>query len=202
MRRTKSDNKSALVPWAIALLMVIIAASQRLNLKLPASSGGSGRGHPTIQVYFSPRGGCTEAVVEELRGAQKTVRVQAYSFTSRDIAAALRDAKRRGVDVEIVLDKSNETSQYSAATFMANAGIPTYIDAEHAIAHNKIMVIDGETVITGSFNFTKAAETRNTENLLIIKNAPDLVRQYERNYEEHKAHSHLYERFASRSRAR
>jgi phosphatidylserine/phosphatidylglycerophosphate/cardiolipin synthase-like enzyme len=200
MRQTKSGNKLTIVPWAIALLATIIAAGQRLNLKLPVNSGGGG-GSPTLQVYFSPKGGCTEAVVEELRGAQKTVRVQAYSFTSKDIAAALRDAKRRGVDVEVVLDKSNETAQYSSATFMANAGIPTYIDAEHAIAHNKIMVIDGATVITGSFNFTKSAESRNAENLLIIKNAPHLVRQYERNYEEHKAHSHPYERLSSRSRS-
>ncbi len=192
MRQTKSGNKLTVVPWVIALLAILIALGQKLNLKLPVSGGG-GRS-PTVQVYFSPKGGCTEAVVEELRGAQKTVRVQAYSFTSKDIAAALRDAKRRGVDVEVVLDKSNETAQYSAATFTANAGIPTYIDAEHAIAHNKIMVIDGETVITGSFNFTKAAENRNAENLLIIKNAPDLVRQYEQNYEEHRAHSRVYER--------
>ncbi|MCS6861777.1 MAG: phospholipase D family protein [Abditibacteriales bacterium] len=200
MRRTKSANKLTAVPWVIALLAVIIAAGQQWSLRLPASRVGSGS--PTIQVYFSPKGGCTEAIVEELRAAQRTVRVQAYSFTNRDIAAALRDAKRRGVDVEIVLDKSNETAQYSAATFTSNAGIPTYIDDEHAIAHNKVMIIDGETVITGSFNFTKAAENRNAENLLIIKNAPDIVRQYERNYEEHKAHSHLYRRFTPRSRWR
>jgi phosphatidylserine/phosphatidylglycerophosphate/cardiolipin synthase-like enzyme len=200
MRKRKSDNKLTIVPWVIALLAIIIAAGQKLNLKLPVSR--SGGGSPTVQVYFSPKGGCTEAVVEELRGAQKTVRVQAYSFTSKDIAAALRDAKRRGVDVEVVLDKSNETAQYSSATFTANAGIPTYIDAEHAIAHNKIMVIDGETVITGSFNFTKSAESRNAENLLIVKNAPDIVKQYEQNYEEHKAHSRVYELSSSRSRSR
>lgn len=202
MRKTKSDNKLTVVPWVIALLAIIIAASQKLNLKLPVSSGGSGGGNPTVQVYFSPKGGCTEAVVEELRGAQKTVRVQAYSFTSKDIAAALRDAKRRGVDVEVVLDRENEKDRYSAATFTANSGIPTYIDAEHQIAHNKVMVIDGETVITGSFNFTKSAESRNAENLLIIRNAPDIVRQYEENYEEHKAHSRAYERSSSRSRSR
>ncbi|HTR44450.1 MAG TPA: phospholipase D-like domain-containing protein, partial [Thermodesulfovibrionales bacterium] len=59
---------------------------------------------------------------------------------------------------------------YSAADFTFNMGIPTYIDAQHAIAHNKVMIIDKETVITGSFNFTKAAEERNAENLLILKN--------------------------------
>jgi len=71
-------------------------------------------------------------------------------------------------------------------------GIPTYIDAAHAIAHNKIMIIDRETVITGSFNFTKAAEEKNAENLLIIKNK-ELAKIYLDNWERHKEHSEKYE---------
>jgi phosphatidylserine/phosphatidylglycerophosphate/cardiolipin synthase-like enzyme len=73
--------------------------------------------------------------------------------------------------VQAVLDESNNTAKYSAATFLLHAGIPTFIDAKHAIAHNKIIIIDGRTVITGSFNFTKAAEERNAENLLILRDA-------------------------------
>lgn len=65
------------------------------------------------------------------------------------------------------MDKSQRTQKYSSATFFYNVGIPVKIDASHAIAHNKV-VIDGEIVITGSFNFTKAAEENNAENLLII----------------------------------
>ena len=68
------------------------------------------------------------------------------------------DAHKRGVHVEVILDKSDKSQKYSAADFTHNMGIPTYIDAQHAIAHDKIMIIDKETVITGSFNFTKAAE--------------------------------------------
>src|SRR5208283_3803153 len=86
--------------------------------------------------------------------AKRTVLVQAYSFTSAPIAKALVDAHKRGVDVEVVLDKSQKTEKYSSADFLAHAGIPTKIDSKHAIAHNKIMVIDSATVITGSFNFT------------------------------------------------
>ena len=67
-------------------------------------------------------------------------------------------------------------------------GIPTLIDAEHAIAHNKIMIIDKETVITGSFNFTKAAEGKNAENLLILK-SKELAKQYIDNWNKHKGHS-------------
>jgi phosphatidylserine/phosphatidylglycerophosphate/cardiolipin synthase-like enzyme len=73
------------------------------------------------------------------------------------------------VSVEAILDKSQRTAKYTGATFLANNQIPTYIDAAHAIAHNKIMIIDKQTVITGSFNFTRAAVEKNAENLLIIK---------------------------------
>jgi len=76
------------------------------------------------------------------------------------------DTHKRGVKVVAVLDKSNETEKYSAATFLVHAGIQPLIDDQHAIAHNKVMVIDSATILTGSFNFTKAAEERNAENLL------------------------------------
>lgn len=78
----------------------------------------------TIHAYFSPNGGCTEAVVEALGQARTTVKVQAYSFTSAPIAKALVDAHKRGVRVEVILDKSQRTEKYSAADFLAHAGIP------------------------------------------------------------------------------
>ena len=144
-----------------------------------------------IQVYFSPQGGCTEAVVSNLDKATNTVLVQAYSFTSAPIAKALVDAKKRGVKVQVILDKSQRTERYSSADFIQHAGIPTYIDAKHAIAHNKIMVIDGKTVLTGSFNFTKAAEVNNAENLLVIQDAA-LATKYTANWQAHLKHSKEY----------
>jgi len=96
-----------------------------------------------------------------------------------------------------VLDKSNETEKYSAATFLVNAGIQTLIDAQHAIAHNQVMVIDSATLITGSFNFTKAAEEKHAENLLVITEAPELVKAYEQNIMAHAAHAHPSGRQAS-----
>lgn len=147
-----------------------------------------------LEVWFSPKGGCTEAVVKELDGARKTVLMQAYSFTSAPIAKALVEAYRRGVKVEAILDKSQDTERYSEADFLVNAGVPTFIDAAHAIAHNKVMVIDGETVLTGSFNFTKAAEERNAENLLILRNNPALAEKYARNWAVHRAHSTKFAR--------
>jgi phosphatidylserine/phosphatidylglycerophosphate/cardiolipin synthase-like enzyme len=147
-----------------------------------------------VAVYFSPDGGATTAIVEALGAAQRQVLVQAYSFTSAPIAKALVDAHKRGVQVLAVLDKSNETAKYSAATFLVNVGIQTLIDDQHAIAHSKVMVIDSATIITGSFNFTKAAEEKNAENLLVITDAPVLVQQYEATIRAHAAHAHPYQR--------
>jgi len=103
----------------------------------------------------------------------------------------LLDAKRRGVDVAIILDKSNRTAKYSAADFTAHGGIPTYIDAAHPIAHSKIMIIDDATVITGSFNFTKADEESNAENLLVL-HSRELAARYLENWTAHQAHSQPY----------
>jgi phosphatidylserine/phosphatidylglycerophosphate/cardiolipin synthase-like enzyme len=143
------------------------------------------------KVYFSPSGGCTEAIIAALASAQNSVLVQAYSFTSAPVAKALVDANRRGVKIQVILDKSNRRASYSSADFLAHAGIPTFIDAAHAIAHNKIMVIDGRIVITGSFNFTKAAEEKNAENLLVIDDEI-LARQFIENWKAHRQHSKPY----------
>ena len=96
-----------------------------------------------------------------------------------------------GLKVAVILDKSQRRKQYSAADFVANSGILTKIDTQHAIAHNKVMIIDGETVITGSFNFTKAAEENNAENLLIIHDNK-LADLYRKNWEDHSRHSKIY----------
>jgi len=145
----------------------------------------------TVEVYFSPNGGAANAVIREIEHARSEIRVQAYSFTHAGIAKALADAEKRGVDVQVILDKSNRTGKYSAADFVSHAGIPTYIDAKHAIAHNKIMIIDREEILTGSFNFTKAADEKNAENLLVL-HSRDLARIYLDNWKLHENHSKPY----------
>jgi phosphatidylserine/phosphatidylglycerophosphate/cardiolipin synthase-like enzyme len=146
---------------------------------------------PAWQVYFSPNHGATKAVVDALEGAKSTVLVQAYSFTSAPIAKALVEARDRGVDVQVILDRKETGSKYSSADFLAHAGITTLIDGKHAIAHNKVMVIDGLAVITGSFNFTTAAERQNAENLLVIHDHA-LAARYTENWQSHAAHSTRY----------
>jgi len=144
-------------------------------------------------VYFSPQGGCPQAIIKELDGAKKEVLVQAYSFTSTPIAKALVKAHQRGVKVKVILDKcqNQKRRKYSSADFLAQCGIPTVVDAAHAIAHDKVMVIDGESVMTGSFDLTPGAEEQNAENLLVIRDR-ELLGRYTQNFWEHEVHSEPY----------
>ncbi len=169
------------------LLLALLAFSVSINSSHAEFFNSTG----TIDVYFSPRGHCTEAIIKQLDNANTEILIQAYSFTSVSIARAITDAQKRGVHIEIILDKSQRTAKYSGADFVAHAWA-TYIDVAHAIAHNKIMIIDRKTLITGSFNFTKAAEEKNAENLLIISGNSPLVNRYIQNFELHKNHSERY----------
>jgi phosphatidylserine/phosphatidylglycerophosphate/cardiolipin synthase-like enzyme len=137
----------------------------------------------TIEVAFSPNGAGAALIIKAIGEAKKTIKVQAYSFTNADIAKALLESSKRGVNVRVVLDKSQETEKYTSATFLANSGVPVRIDDDFAIAHSKIMILDDENIITGSFNFTKAAEERNAENVLVIRGNKELAKLYMQNWQ-------------------
>ena len=191
MKVTFNRIRRLVLPYIIP----VFAISALVLLTIPLFSGPPARAIgveigrvPPIEVYFSPHDGCTGAIVREIGQARSEIRVQAYSFTSAPIAEALLKAHRRGIKVEVILDKSQRTQKYSSSTFLAHAHIPTYIDAEHAIAHNKIIIIDRSVVITGSFNFTKAAEEKNAENLLVIR-SKELAKPYLENWQRHRDHS-------------
>lgn len=136
-----------------------------------------------IEVGFSPDQGATERIVRFIGEAKTTIRGAAYSFTSAPIAKALLEAHRRGVDVRMVLDKSQQSARYSSYTFLKNAGVPVRTNARHAIMHNKYLIVDSRNVQLGSFNYTRAAESKNAENLLILRNAPKVGKRYTADWE-------------------
>src|SRR5437879_1831499 len=102
-----------------------------------------------ILVFFSPHGGCTAAIVDAIHQAKTSVLVQAYSFTSMPIEQAVADAKMRHLDVQVLLDKSWPNGSPKVEPLLVQSGVPVFIDAKHAIAHNKIIILDNATVITG-----------------------------------------------------
>lgn len=209
MRRTPLIALSALAVLAVLLspgdwkaplserLGQWVALANAEPISKPQTLAAKGR----IEVAFSPDGGGTALVVKTLGKAKQRVLVQAYSFTSKPIAQALVAAAARGVIVTVVLDKSQRSERYSSADFLRNQGVATFIDDQHAIAHNKVMVIDQDTVITGSFNFTKAAEMRNAENLLVFTGNHKLTALYADNFLFHQAHSTPYQKSETRKQA-
>lgn len=123
---------------------------------------------PEIEVAFSPHGGAEARVLKTIESAQKSIRVAAYRFTSKPIALSLLAAHKRGIDVRVVVDKSNATARYTAAIFLANQAVPVRVDYRYAIMHNKFIVVDGESVETGSFNFTSSGASKNAENVVVL----------------------------------
>jgi phosphatidylserine/phosphatidylglycerophosphate/cardiolipin synthase-like enzyme len=140
-----------------------------------------------LGVYFTPPAGAAQAIVKTIDASHSEVLVQAYGFTHNAIAQAIIRAHQRGVKVSVLLDqKSDHTNRYVVDLFN-NGQITMLQDGKHAIAHNKVMLIDESIVITGSFNFTNSAETRNAENFLILK-SPLLANRYKEEWLKHWAH--------------
>lgn len=118
----------------------------------------------------------------EIGRTRQSLLIQAYSFTSAPIAKAVAQAKGRGVDVRVIVDKSQVGDRYTVATFLKNAGVPVWVDDRPAIAHNKVMIFDQAAVFTGSFNFSKSAQERNAENGLVLRGDASLVQAYTDNW--------------------
>ncbi len=136
-----------------------------------------------IKAFFSPRGGCSAAIIKTINQAQTSIDIAIYSFTNRKIADALIKAYKRGVKIRIVSDKGTARGRRCVLPLLENLGIPVRYKrgSGGGLMHNKYAVIDRKIVITGSFNWTKSAEYRNDENLLIINNQ-DLAKIYEENF--------------------
>jgi len=141
-----------------------------------------------LGVYFTPPAGAAAAIVQAIDASEREVLVQAYGFTHNAIAQALVRAHQRGVAVQVLLDKKSKTSNHYVIDVLTQDQIDVRHDGKHAIAHNKVMVIDASIVITGSFNFTNSAETRNAENFLVLKSA-ELAQRYRVQWQNHWAHS-------------
>jgi len=169
----------------ILVLMLVLSAPA---LASPAGAFELTLHEVPVEVYYSPRGGAQDALVRRVDAARESVYLLAYSFTSEPIAGALERAVSRGVFVSAILDRSQPTARGSQGQALAEAGATVYVDRKHAIAHNKVMIFDGTAVATGSFNFTKGAEEKNAENLLIL-DSPALAKLYREEWERHREHA-------------
>lgn len=153
-----------------------------LHVVLAAWFAGSGLAHaePNLQVGFSPEGSAQRLVLETIAGARHSIQMLAYAFQAPDIAQALVDAKQRGVEVQVVVDKKRNRNKPSrkAMDFVVRHGVQLRTNDRYHIHHDKTIIVDGETVQTGSFNYAPSAETLNSENVVVMRGVPEVARQY------------------------
>jgi phospholipase D len=176
----RTDQRRAVLSGAAALFAMLLA--------MPASG-------VEIRACFAPPlpGDCDPlaTILREIDGARTTIRLQMYSLTVQEIVRALIGAKGRGVDVRLIVDRGqlhqdrNDSVRVAA---LASAGISVLVDSVPGLMHNKVMVIDSETVLTGSFNYTWSAEHWNAENLLVVRDST-LAAEYLRNWNQRAAQS-------------
>lgn len=160
-------NKKRLIAiWVIAISLIVSSSV----FAVPA------------KVYFSPNGGCQDAIISEISKAQKTIDIAMYYLTSREIAQELVKAKDRKVSIRIVLDQSQEAQTYSKSRYLIKNEIEVRYCICSGLMHNKFAVIDGKILITGSFNWTPTADQKNEENLLIMTDK-ELIKKYEDRFE-------------------
>lgn len=143
-----------------------------------------------IEARFSPVDDVAGLIVGHVDGARSVVRMQAYLFTDRRIAKALLAARRRGVAVEIVGDAQQAANGgLPHLKALERAGARVWLDGEHAAAHDKVIVVDDAVVLTGSYNFTAAAQSKNAENVVALSGDAALAARFVQNFAFHRAHS-------------
>jgi phosphatidylserine/phosphatidylglycerophosphate/cardiolipin synthase-like enzyme len=147
---------------------------------------------PSITTCFTPEENCTSQILAAIDGARAEILVQADSFTTRSVIDALGRARQRGVKVRVILDKADERERISGGARLISQRILPQVDAGVAIVRNKVILIDRDTVITGSFSFTEAVQKKNAENLLVIKGHPDIAAAYIKNWQRRLAASRPY----------
>ncbi|MXY99892.1 DUF1669 domain-containing protein [Candidatus Poribacteria bacterium] len=131
-----------------------------------------------IFTYFSPADDTISPLLKEIQSAEQSIHFMAFSFTHDTLGSAMRDRFKSGIDVRGVFEERQADNEYSEYKAMKADGLPVVIDRSSGAMHHKVIVIDGETVITGSYNFSKNAEKRNNENLLIIKRNREIATAY------------------------
>ena len=202
MRTTYRQFSSKLVTFQFAFIFCVFVAhmqtaSAGLLSELNIQSVPTAK---QVDVGFSPDGSAEANVLKVIGSAKSEIQMAAYEFTSKNVMNALINAKNRGCNVSVIFDEQTtletkygkESYQRKLVAFMAQSGIAVRLDGQHAIQHNKYLIVDNQHVETGSFNYTVAATKNNAENSIVLWNSPDLAKVYRGDWETHWAHSQKF----------
>lgn len=162
----------------VACLSALPNATAGVTVAMPPASARA-----NTEVFFSPDGDADRAIASLIATARQRVWLAGYYFTSATIAKALDQAHARGVDVRVVLDRSQATLKYSSATYFHNRGVPLWINARYPVMHHKFLIVDADTLGFGSMNFTRAGAQKNAENFNLFRHWPALVAPYASEFE-------------------
>ncbi len=166
--RRKFSNSVPVYLSLLAFLLVLLFLARAFGTK--------------VEVLFSPQDDCAAQIFHHLNEAQESIDVAVYYFTNRILAQALVRAKERGIRVRVYLDESQKSGKYSKGRYLEGKGVSVKYEDGVGLMHDKFCIIDGDRVITGSFNWTVAADLKNDENLLIIRSRK-LAQEYEDHFE-------------------
>ena len=181
---------AALAAFAIAL----VAAAASAIADPPPATGERVAPTGSIETAFTPGDRIDNLIIAAIAGAKREVLVNAYSFTQRRIAGALVVARKRGVSVQVIADSQQAaTLPQNVLAELAKGGVGVWLDGNYQAAHNKVVIVDADaasaTTITGSYNFTNAAQWHNAENVIIVRGNPEVARAYRDNWVRLKAHA-------------
>jgi len=179
---------------AAGALAILAFAHGTIALAEATGTAAGSTATGSIEAAFTPGDRIDNLIIATIASAKHEVLVNAYSFTQRRIAGALVAARKRGVAVQVIADSQQAAAlPQNVLAELAKGGVAVWLDANYQAAHNKVVIVDadtaGATTITGSYNFTVAAQWHNAENVLIVRDNRDVARAYRDNWLRLKAHA-------------
>ncbi len=188
--RSQPNQHSANQPrhlWLTLLAACTLAcALQTAHAEAPAPQA------PKMETGFYPFGGAEELTVKAIASAKQSIYLAADTITSGAVAQALIDARKRGVNILAVLDKSQAKARKGGAKLLAKEGILVHIDSKHTGMHNNYMIIDRQTLQIGRVSYDQNTAKKNADNVLVVWDDLEAAKPYRANWQEHWDHATPY----------
>jgi phosphatidylserine/phosphatidylglycerophosphate/cardiolipin synthase-like enzyme len=165
MQYLKRNTKYSILAFLIIVLSVTISISSLAK----------------TEVYFSLSDNPQKEIIKDINQAETSINIAMYTFTDKEIALSMANAQQRGVKVRVYLDRSQIGSTYSISRFLVQNGIKVRISTNNYIMHNKFAIIDNHLLLTGSYNWTFAANNKNEENLMVIDD-PEIIEIFQNQF--------------------